>query len=131
VLTAFSSSAADSLRPLDLLGRIGGDEFIALLPGVGPEAAIEVAKRARDCFAMNAREVCGQPVAATVSVGIACTIQNGYKFDVLYAAADTALYHAKQMGRNRIETARPVAESAKGHRSVLPSDAIGDLITRA
>lgn len=130
VLAAFSSSSVHSLRPLDLLGRIGGDEFIALLPGVGTDAAIEVAKRARDHFAVTARELCGQPVAATVSVGIACTVQSGYNFDVLYATADAALYHAKQLGRNRIEAGRPAVDPAGERRDPVPAGAV-DLITRA
>jgi diguanylate cyclase (GGDEF)-like protein len=131
VLAVFSSSAVHSLRPLDLLGRIGGEEFVALLPGVGTETAIEVAERVRDHFAMTAREVCGQPVAATVSVGIACTVQSGHDFDVLYAVADAALYRAKQKGRNRIEAGRPLAEPAKEHHGLMRAGAVGDLITRA
>jgi diguanylate cyclase (GGDEF)-like protein len=131
VLAAFSSSAVHSLRPLDLVGRIGGEEFVALLPGIGTETAIEVAERVRSNFAMTAREICGQPVAATVSVGTACALQSGYNFDLLYAIADAALYRAKQNGRNRIEAGRPVAEAASDRRNGMPPGAVGDLITRA
>jgi diguanylate cyclase (GGDEF)-like protein len=116
VLSAFANSAAQSLRPLDLLGRIGGEEFVALLPGVDTNTAVEVAERVRDSFSIAAREVCGLPVAATVSVGTASAALSGYDFDALYASADAALYRAKQQGRNRIETGRPMPPPAAPRR---------------
>lgn len=112
VLSTFANSAAQSLRPLDLLGRIGGEEFVALLPGVDTGTAVEVAERVRDNFSIAAREVCGLPVAATVSVGTASAALSGYDFDALYASADAALYRAKQQGRNRIETGLPMPPPA-------------------
>jgi diguanylate cyclase (GGDEF)-like protein len=111
VLVLFTRSAVQSLRPLDLFGRIGGEEFIALLPGVTTETAIAVAERVRSNFVEAAAEVEGQPVAATVSVGTASAAQSGYRFDALYAIADAALYRAKQKGRNRIETGGPAPEA--------------------
>ncbi|MGD9923772.1 MAG: GGDEF domain-containing protein, partial [Pseudorhodoplanes sp.] len=125
VLTVFTQSAAQSLRPLDLLGRIGGEEFVALLPGVNAETAIEVAERVRTNFATAAREVGGLPVTATVSVGTACAVLSGYDFDALYASADAALYRAKQNGRNRIEPGQPHTEMAQSRRNDR------DLITAA
>lgn len=108
VLVLFSRAAGRSLRPLDLLGRIGGEEFVALLPGVTPDTVMEIAERIRDAFATAARQVDGHPIAATVSIGTASAAQTGYDFDALYASADAALYRAKQKGRNRIELGRPV-----------------------
>jgi diguanylate cyclase (GGDEF)-like protein len=108
VLVLFSQAAVQSLRPLDLFGRIGGEEFVALLPGVTPETVMEIAERIRDAFAAAARQVEGYPIAATVSIGTASSAQTGYDFDALYASADAALYRAKQKGRNRIELGRPV-----------------------
>jgi diguanylate cyclase (GGDEF)-like protein len=131
VLALFSNSAAQSLRPLDLVGRIGGEEFVALLPGVNTETAIEVAERVRSNFAAAASDVNGQPVGATVSVGTASVTQGGYDFDALYGIADAALYRAKQKGRNRIEAGRPAPDPATQHRGLVPVGAIGDLITRA
>lgn len=131
VLILFSNAAAQSLRPLDLVGRIGGEEFVALLPGVSPETALDVAERLRSNFAMAASEVGGERVAATVSVGTASSVHNGYDFDALYACADAALYRAKQQGRNRVEAGRPVTvEPAKERRTMIPARAVGDLITR-
>jgi diguanylate cyclase (GGDEF)-like protein len=111
VLTLFSDCATQSLRPLDLLGRMGGDEFVALLPGVTPEIATGIAERVRDAFAGAAQEVDGHPVAATVSIGIAAATQSGFDFDALYASADAALYRAKRNGRNRIEPSRLAPEA--------------------
>ncbi len=131
VLALFTHSAMQSLRPLDLLGRIGGEEFVALLPGVTTETAIAVAERVRGNFANAAGNVHGQPVAATVSVGVAASTQGGHDFDALYAAADAALYRAKQNGRNRTETGWPMPEPAAPRRDLMPAIAAPDLITRA
>ena len=131
VLGLFTRSALHSLRPLDLLGRIGGEEFVALLPGVNAETAITVAERVRSNFEVAAGEFEGQPVAATVSIGIASTAQGGYDFDALYAVADAALYRAKQNGRNRTESGWPIPDSASGRRNLMSSGAVPDLITRA
>jgi diguanylate cyclase (GGDEF)-like protein len=108
VLVLFGETASQSLRPLDLLGRIGGEEFVALLPDVPPETALEIAERIRNAFAATARHVDGYPVAATVSIGTASAAKAGYDFDALYQSADAALYLAKQKGRNRVELGRPV-----------------------
>lgn len=108
VLVLFSETAAQSLRPLDLLGRIGGEEFVALLPDVPPDTALEIAERIRKAFAAAACTVGGYPIAATVSIGTASAAKTGYDFEALYASADAALYLAKQKGRNRVELGRPV-----------------------
>jgi len=108
VLVLFSETVTQSLRPLDLLGRIGGEEFVALLPDVRPGTALEIAERIRVAFAAAGRNVDGYPVAATVSIGTASASKTGYDFEALYASADAALYLAKQKGRNRIELGRPV-----------------------
>jgi diguanylate cyclase (GGDEF)-like protein len=123
VLVLFTRSAVHSLRPLDLFGRIGGEEFVALLPGVSTETALAVAERVRSNFMSAAVEVGGQPVAATVSVGTACAAQSGYDFDALYAIADAALYRAKQKGRNRVEPGGPAPEAVIQHLHAIPARA--------
>lgn len=124
VLALFTRSAVHSLRPLDLLGRIGGEEFVALLPGVSTESALAVAERVRSNFALAAADVDGQKVAATVSVGTASAEQSGYDFDALYAVADAALYRAKQKGRNRIEAGGPAPEAVVQQLHVMPARAV-------
>lgn len=106
VLVIFADAMQQALRPLDLVGRMGGEEFVALLPGVTPDTMMDIAERVRDSFAAAARDVDGQRIAATVSIGTASAVQAGYDFDTLYTVADAALYRAKQMGRNRIEAGR-------------------------
>lgn len=126
VLVLFTQSAVHSLRPLDLFGRIGGEEFVALLPGVTTETAIAVAERVRSNFALAASAVEGHPVAATVSVGTASAAQSGYEFDGLYAIADAALYRAKQQGRNRIEVGGPAPEAVVQHLPATPARAVAN-----
>ncbi len=112
ILALFSECATHTLRPLDLIGRMGGDEFVALLPGVAPETALQIAERVRNAFALAAREVDGCRVEATVSIGTASAMHGNYDFDLLCSTADTALYRAKRRGRNRIEQGRAAAPEA-------------------
>ncbi|MDO9335886.1 MAG: GGDEF domain-containing protein [Caulobacter sp.] len=103
ILKLFSSVITHSLRITDLSGRIGGEEFAAMLPCSIDEATI-AAERVRVAFATSGIAVDDAPVDTTVSIGIAGG-PIGTDLDVLLAAADTALYQAKRAGRNRIETA--------------------------
>ncbi len=105
VLEIFTESARQSVRASDLLGRLGGEEFAAVLTDTNAEKAVMVAERIRENFARAAQEVDGRPVGATVSVGLVhCS---GPVLDVpeLLAQADHALYIAKERGRNRVELA--------------------------
>lgn len=113
LLTAFAGSLTRSLRPLDLVGRFGGEEFVALLPDVPPEAIREVAERVRTSFETVGHTVQGREVRATVSIGTASAALAGYSFSALYAVADEALYRAKQAGRNRTEPGRAVLDAAQ------------------
>ena len=103
ILKLFSSTVTHSLRATDLSGRIGGEEFAAMLPCAIEEAVI-AADRVRLAFATSGIAVDDMPVDTTVSIGVASG-PAGTDLDVLLAAADTALYQAKRSGRNRIETA--------------------------
>jgi diguanylate cyclase (GGDEF)-like protein len=105
VLEVFADAAKQSIRVSDLIGRLGGEEFAALLRDAPREKALMVAERIRESFAIAAQDVDGRPVCATVSVGVACC--DGPVLDVpeLMAQADQALYFAKEHGRNRIEFA--------------------------
>jgi diguanylate cyclase (GGDEF)-like protein/PAS domain S-box-containing protein len=108
VLRGFARLFLDAVRPGDLVGRIGGDEFVVLLEGAGPDEAVAVAERIRD----RAPTVGlppgydGPPVGA--SVGIALVAGHRQAYEVL-ATADAALYDAKSGGKGRVELRdRPV-----------------------
>ncbi|MGC2778013.1 MAG: GGDEF domain-containing protein [Bradyrhizobium sp.] len=101
VLKLFANVAVNHLRLTDLSGRIGGEEFAALLP-CSIEEAMVAAERVRGAFAASGVVCEDKPVDTTVSIGVAGG-PAGTDLDVLLAAADTALYKAKRSGRNRVE----------------------------
>jgi diguanylate cyclase (GGDEF)-like protein len=105
VLCAFCDTATALLRPGDLFGRTGGEEFACLLPEANATVAVQVAERIRATFA--AITVAAGAAVSTVSVGVATTADAGGDLATLLAAADRALYQAKANGRNRVERARP------------------------
>jgi len=105
VLEVFTESTQQSLRTSDLFGRLGGEEFAAVMHDTSRDKAVAAAERLRESFAQKAQEVDGCPVCATVSIGI--VLCQGPVLDVpeLLAQADQALYFAKEHGRNRVELA--------------------------
>jgi len=88
-----------TLRPSDLVGRIGGDEFAILLPDTDVGTAISTADRLRHAIEQEDTE--GIPLF-TVSLGVAATVGKDVTTDHLLAEADAALYQAKNTGRNRV-----------------------------
>jgi diguanylate cyclase (GGDEF)-like protein len=103
VLRLFASVTRTTMRTSDVIGRIGGEEFVALFPGTLADAAA-VAERVRAAFERVAVELDGHPIAGTVSIGAACGSPTA-KIEMLIARADAAMYRAKLNGRNRVETA--------------------------
>ena len=103
VLKLFANVIAQTLRITDLCGRIGGEEFAAMLP-CSLEEAMHAAERVRQAFATCGIEIDEAPVVTTVSIGVAGGPAHT-ELDVLLAAADTALYDAKRGGRNRVRAA--------------------------
>jgi len=105
VLELFAEVAGRSMRRMDLFGRLGGEEFAALLFDVSRDRALAVAEEIRSNFAAASGEVDGRPLLATVSIGIAVSHDATLDLAALLAQADHALYRAKDNGRNRIEVA--------------------------
>ena len=103
LLKLFATIVIGNLRISDLSGRIGGEEFAALLP-CSLEEGVVAAERVREAFASAGIAVEDGPVDTTVSVGVAGG-PAGTELEVLLAAADTALYQAKRGGRNRVAAA--------------------------
>ena len=102
VLQVFASTVERMLRPTDLSGRLGGEEFAVLLPGAGAADAARAAERIRAAYCAAAAAVGGQAVASTVSIGVATTAAAECDLTDLLAVADRALYRAKAEGRNRV-----------------------------
>jgi diguanylate cyclase (GGDEF)-like protein len=86
-------------------GRLGGEEFAALLVDTSRERALAVAEEIRASFVEVTAMVEGKPVVATVSVGVVISYDAVLDLSALLAQADHALYRAKDNGRNRIEIA--------------------------
>ena len=105
VLEIFAESARQSVRSTDLLGRLGGEEFAAVLSDTSRNKAAAVAERIREGFAQAAQEVDNRPVCATVSIGLVHCQEAALNVAELLAQADQALYMAKERGRNRVEVA--------------------------
>jgi len=114
VLKLFSAVLISTLRISDLSGRIGGEEFAALLPCSLDEGVI-AAERVREVFAASDLDCEEGPVDTTVSIGVAGG-PAGTELEVLLAAADTALYQAKRGGRNRVEAAEELPLSLENWR---------------
>ncbi|MGJ5178888.1 diguanylate cyclase [Bradyrhizobium oligotrophicum] len=114
VLKLFANVVVNNLRLTDLSGRIGGEEFAALLP-CSIEEAMVAAERVRGAFAAAGVVYEEKPVDTTVSIGVAGG-PAGTDLDVLLAAADTALYKAKRTGRNRVEASAELPLSLDRYR---------------
>jgi diguanylate cyclase (GGDEF)-like protein len=103
VLKHAAMIASTTVRSTDLVGRLGGEEFIVLLPGTSIEAARKLAEKIRLRLEGHAATWNDTRMAITVSIGIAGTTAiERQSFEVLYHDADKALYVAKQRGRNRV-----------------------------
>ena len=105
VLEIFADVSSGCLRRIDLFGRLGGEEFAAMLRHTARDRALAVAEQIRTSFAEAAREIDGRPVGATVSIGIVISHDAVLDLSALLAQADHALYRAKDAGRNRVEIA--------------------------
>jgi diguanylate cyclase (GGDEF)-like protein len=109
------------VRGSDTVGRLGGDEFMAILPGTAPEGALAVAEKLRE--SLSAPYPLESAVAHVgVSVGIAMYPQHGAEPDALLTAADAALYEAKREGKGRVAVARETMERAR--RRPAPESAL-------
>ena len=100
-LKVFARTAASNMRAADILGRLGGEEFSAILPG-DVDMAFSVAERVRAAFDIAGEEIANITMRATVSIGAAAAPAKYAHLEALIARADSALYKAKSGGRNRV-----------------------------
>ncbi|WP_213309063.1 GGDEF domain-containing protein [Paraburkholderia sacchari] len=103
VLREFVQKCLDAIRPYDGVARVGGEEFMVLLPQAGLDAALAVGERIRSVIAGSAFEAgSGRRGEVTVSVGASQFGRDGNTMDMILRAADERLYCAKHLGRNRV-----------------------------
>ena len=105
VLKAFVTLVKKTLRPSDLVGRIGGEEFALILPDTPLEGATMVAERLRQLTESEVVMFAGAHIRFTVSLGVAQYGPDGDTYESVIETADSRMYRAKQAGRNQV-TAR-------------------------
>lgn len=138
-LRVFATTATANMRATDIVGRFGGEEFTAVLPG-GVDSAVAVAERVRAAFEIAGETVGDHCMNATVSIGAAAADARSIDLATLMARADAALYRAKQTGRNRVvasdvtdepdaEAMAAVAIRTQAKRRVKPAPVGGALAT--
>lgn len=98
-LQAFASTCKSQLRPHDLLARLGGEEFVVILPQTSLQDAKQVAERIREKWQENGKNLNDQPTNSTVSIGL-CNAQRQEDLSSLLKRGDQLLYLAKDKGRN-------------------------------
>jgi len=108
VLRQVATLLTEGVRTTDLLGRLGGEEFIVLLPQTSLAKALEIAEKLRAALAEKPLKVANIELPVTASFGATWLSENQPgMLQALYSAADQALYYAKHGGRNRVEVAMP------------------------
>lgn len=100
-LIAVTKACMALLRQSDLIGRLGGEEFAILLPYADREGALEVAEKLRSAISHIRIDVDGSPIAVTASFGVAVLDGAIGDIDTLLDNADSAVYAAKNAGRDR------------------------------
>ncbi len=113
VLGEFARRIARNVRGVDLAARYGGEEFVVIMPDTSIEAALQIAERLRVAVEEEKFELPGEdpPIPVTVSVGLACMgAENIKSGNDLLELADSALYEAKDVGRNRVVVAEQSRE---------------------
>ena len=117
-------------RQVDLsatVGRLAGDEFVVVMPGITEQAIAATAQLIRESIAQPIRLADGREVVITASIGIASTAANEDSAQALLSDADMAMYRAKQRGRSRVETFDGALRAAMSRRVDL-ADRLGKAI---
>ena len=103
VLQQLAGRMASTLRDSDVLARIGGEEFAALLPATNAQQALAMAERLRRAVCDHAVRCQGLRLDLSLSIGVAMFDDERDDIDAVLARADQAMYRAKQAGRNRVQ----------------------------
>ena len=102
ILNEFAKNCLQQLRESDIVGRYGGEEFLALLPETSITTAMEIAERIRTSFQKMEIKSSGQIIPATVSMGVAVYDAEECDLEQFISRADSAMYEAKRSGRNTV-----------------------------
>ena len=102
VIRALSNMLRQRLRKVDRLGRYGGEEFVAVLPGCSSKDATQLLESIREAFNALQFSYGGQQFHCSFSAGISACEDDEWAEEELLERADRALYQAKQSGRNRL-----------------------------
>ncbi|HEY0301907.1 MAG TPA: GGDEF domain-containing protein, partial [Rhizomicrobium sp.] len=133
VLKVFAKTASDSVRLTDIVARLGGEEFVAMVPET-MEGACRVAERLRAAYETAGLMVDDIAVGSTVSIGLATTYRVLPDIDALLQRADEALYLAKREGRNRFRCAEEESGAAQARAKAAamekPASALRRLVAR-
>jgi two-component system cell cycle response regulator len=104
VLRHIADRIRQAVRAEDLLARYGGEEFTLILREFTASQAMKCAERCREFVEGAALAVAGEPIRATISVGVSTLVDSGFTSpEELIAAADKSMYRAKEAGRNRVD----------------------------
>jgi diguanylate cyclase (GGDEF)-like protein len=113
VLRHLAKVIASVLRSSDVLGRYGGEEFCVFLPNTTESDAIGLAERIRAAIETSPLKMNRTNIKTTVSIGVADSVSAGYDFKGLVATADSAMYGAKNGGRNRVMSYTQITRDTK------------------
>jgi diguanylate cyclase (GGDEF)-like protein/PAS domain S-box-containing protein len=127
VLCAVASRIRRQVDPGATVGRLAGDEFVVVMPGITEQAIAGTAQLIRESIAEPIRLADGREVVITASIGIASTAANEDSAQALLSDADMAMYRAKQRGRSRVETFDGALRAAMSRRVDL-ADRLGKAI---
>ncbi len=114
VLRHLAALLTGTFREVDVVARVGGEEFAVLLPSTDLSGAAAVAERLRAAVAAHPAVVDGVPIHYTVSAGVASLDGSQTSLDALMKHADRALYAAKADGRNRVQCWTPTPDAPDG-----------------
>jgi len=121
LLGAVANRLMESVRGSDVVARLGGDEFVVVLPDIDNALSVagivsKIKRNLEDVYQLGDHTVCVTP-----SAGVALYPMDGKDSDTLLKSADTAMYHAKQAGRNNIQFFSPAMNAAAEERARIES----------
>jgi diguanylate cyclase (GGDEF)-like protein len=103
VIIDVSKLMLTNTRSIDSVGRVGGEEFAILMPNTDKDAAYQIADRLRKNIAKHKMSLHGETVQITVSIGLSTLTEEDTNIHTVLKRADSALYQAKENGRNQVQ----------------------------